>query len=57
MLIGAAFGETNALFVGLFRGFAAQSAPQPARTGAVSLPARAPCRGRLMQAPFSNFGR
>ena len=57
MLKGAEIGETNALFVGLFHGFAAQSAPQPARPGAAPLPPHAPCRGRLMQAPFSNKGR
>ena len=57
MLIGAAFDETNALFVGLSHGFAAQSAPQPAKPRAVFLPPHAPCRGRLMQAPFSNKGR
>ena len=57
MLKGAIFGETNALFGGLFHGFAAQSAPQPAKPGAVFLPPHAPCRGRLMPAPFSNLGR
>ena len=57
MLVGAIFDETNALFVGLFHGFAAQSAPQPARSGAVSLSPYAPCGGRLMQAPFSTKGR
>ncbi len=57
MLMGAKIGETNALFVGLFHGFAAQSAPQPAKPGAMPLPPCAPCRGRLMQAPFSIKGR
>ena len=54
---GTEFGETNALFAGLFHGLAAQSAPLPANSGAASLLPRAPCRGRLMQAPFSNLGR
>ena len=57
MLMGAILGETNALFVGFFHGFAAQSSLQPTRPGAVSLPPHAPCQGRLMQAPFSNKGR
>ena len=57
MLMGAKIGETNALFAGLFHGFAAQSAPRPAKPGAMPLPPCAPCRGRLMQAPFSIKGR
>ena len=57
MLMGTGCGETNASFVDLLHGFAAQSVLQLARSGSVSLSPHAPCRGRLMRAPFSTKGR